>query len=556
MRAKRNPVRGGTIGFLLLLLLTGWPLSAGGEVVATPEIVPRFEPAPCPFTLPPPERAGETYECGFVFVPLDHDDPSAGSIRLAVAWLHATGSDPAPDPILWLEGGPGASALVVADTNRKIVAEARRQRDVILFDQRGAGYSGYLDCGAYLAAAAQRTAAAGTPFPDPPGEDAGVAAIYGYAAATAALGYAECRDGYREAGVDLRHFTTEAIARDALAILDAFGYEQATLWGTSYGGRVASAIMRAAPERVRATVLDSPLPLGMRRLATFVTLETEPIRNLFAWCEADAECSRVYPDLESRAIALIAQLDATPLPVRGEAAAPAGLRRGFDGDALKRLLTAVLPNNPAVAGAIPRAIADLEAGDPDVAVALLAGIYPPPPEREIPASLTETTFETLNAPTDARLALSLTMRTVVLCNDEAADVRLAAVVDEARIAENDPLGGETPFRSAITLLAQCHALRTGAAPLDPSPPAVPVPTLVLAGAYDATTAPSWAASAAAELPGAELVAVPGAGHATGRWSVCARAIIAAFIATPDAPVDRGCLVDEAPELLLPDEPTG
>jgi pimeloyl-ACP methyl ester carboxylesterase len=549
-------MRGRALALALLLLLPGGAVSAQPDQEATPEAAAIFAPAACPFTLPAPEEEGVTYSCGYVTVPIDHGNPGGATIDLAVAVLHATGDDPAGDPILWLEGGPGASALIVADTNRKITAEARERRDVILLDQRGAGYSGYLECGSYQSAAAHQAAVQGTPLPEPPGPDAGIFAVYEYAERTAALGYAECRAGYAEQGIDLAHFTTEAIAQDAMLVLDALGYEQATLWGTSYGGRIATAIMRSFPERVRAAVLDSPLPIGLRRLAHFTELETEPAEHLFAWCAADRECAEAYPDLETRTIALVDRLNSAPVLVSGEQARRAGLRDGIDGGAVVRLLTAVLPGNPLAAGAIPRAIADLERGDPEVAVALLAGEYPPPVEREIPPSLTETSFDTLIEPTDARYALSLAMRTVVFCNDEAGDVRLADIVEAEAGAGLDQLRTQTPFRSAVTLLAQCHALDTGVPPLDTSQPAAAIPTLVLAGDYDATTAPSWAEDAASALPGAEFVAVPSASHATARWSACARAIITAFVSDPEAAIDRGCLADEQPVALLPGEPLG
>jgi pimeloyl-ACP methyl ester carboxylesterase len=538
---------------VLTLLLPGLPVHAQSEPAATPLPDTAFEPSACPFTLPAPEKEGTTYECGYVTVPMSYQDGS-GTIELAVAVLHATGRVVKDDPILWLEGGPGASALIVADTNRNILVEARKERDVILYDQRGSGYSGYLECGSYQSAAAQQAGASGTPYPAAPENDATIEDVYDYALGTAALGYPECWKGYAEQGIDLSTFTTETIARDSIEVLNALGYDQATLWGTSYGGRVAMAIMRAFPERVRAAVLDSPLPLGIRRLARFAELETEPAAQLFAWCAQDRACNRAYPDLEERALALIEQLNAKPLRVSNDDALHAGLRRGLDGAALVRLLTAVLPNNPLVAGSIPRAIADLEQGKTTVAIALLSGSYPPPVKREIPPSLTETTFETLNDPRDARLALSLAMRTVVLCNDEAKAVTLDDIAQANEDAPASPLRTQTPYRSAVTLFAQCEALGIESEPLDTAPPTAEIPTLILAGEFDGTTAPSWSAEAAEALPDATLVNVPSAGHATARWSECARDIASAFVQNPDKTLDTGCLAGETPVLLGPNDP--
>jgi pimeloyl-ACP methyl ester carboxylesterase len=538
---------------ILSLLLPGVHVQAQDKPAATPIATGTFRSATCPFVLPAPEREGLSYECGYVSVPMSYER-NEGEIDLAVAILRATGSAVESDPILWLEGGPGASALVVADTNRKIVAQAREHRDVILYDQRGAGYSGYLECGSYQSQAAQSLAAAGTPYPSPLGSDATIDEIYDYALNSAALGYPECWNGYANAGIDPAQFNTETIARDSVEVLTALGYDQATLWGTSYGGRVAMAIMRDYPKWVRAAVLDSPLPIGIRRLEQFAELETEPAAHLFAWCAADAACNRAYPDLEARTLDLIDALKRSPIAVSSDQGAQAGLRGGFDGNALVRLLTSSLPNNPLIAGAIPRAISDLENGDATVALALLSGTYPPPVERDIPPSLTDTSFDTLRTPTDARLALSLAMRTFVLCNDEAGAVTLDDIADSEANAPLSMLRTQTPYRSAVTLFAQCRALDIEHEPLATDPPTAPIPTLVLSGDYDATTAPSWAKAAADALPSATLVSVPSAGHATARWSTCARDIASAFVDNPTAQLDTGCLSGEEPALLGPNDP--
>ena len=510
---------------------------------------------PCPFVLPAPEVEGESYVCGRLALPLDTSDPGRATVSLAFAVLRATGATVAPDPLLWLEGGPGASALVVADTTRRIVADLRVERDVVLVDQRGAGYSGYLECGAQQAAAVQALIAAGGSMPQPPAADASIADVYHYARESAGLGLDACRAAYDAAGLDLRLFSTVTIAADGFALLDALGYARATLWGTSYGGRVAQEMARQQPARVRALVLDSPLPLEVRRLATFATLEGEPFAALVSACAGDPACAAAYPDLEPRALALIAALDAAPLPVAADRAAAAGLRGvAFGGVEVARLLTTVLPGRPDLATWIPRAIADLERGDPTVALAILAGELSLPIASETAYSLADADFAALREPTDAYLALSLAMRSVVLCNDEASAITLAGIAAEAARSTPRELASAVPLRSAVTLYAQCNALGLAdgpALPISPAPTGTPL--LVLVGASDATTAPSWGALAAS-AGGGTLVVAPAAGHATVRYSTCAREVATAFVAAPVAPPAITCLAAEAVRFALPDDP--
>jgi pimeloyl-ACP methyl ester carboxylesterase len=60
------------------------------------------------------------------------------------------------------------------------------------------------------------------------------------------------------------HFTTRAMAKDVLAVLDHAGIEHASVLGTSLGGMIAQELALAHPERVDRLVLVATLPGGSR----------------------------------------------------------------------------------------------------------------------------------------------------------------------------------------------------------------------------------------------------------------------------------------------------
>ncbi len=82
-----------------------------------------------------------TVVCGTLTVPEDRENPKGNKVALQVVTLKSTSPTPKPDPIVYLEGGPGGSALAGLEVWTNPPSPLLAERDVILVDQRGTGYS-------------------------------------------------------------------------------------------------------------------------------------------------------------------------------------------------------------------------------------------------------------------------------------------------------------------------------------------------------------------------------------------------------------------------------
>jgi hypothetical protein len=127
--------------FFTLLILCGVVLTAYPAFSSEALQTQNYHPWECPVAL-------NGAECGYLLVPLDRANPDGPTIKLSVAIFKATGDNPAPDPVVYLNGGPGVSSLdYVGLYIQTLLSDFLNGRDIIIMEQRGTGFSfPRLDC--------------------------------------------------------------------------------------------------------------------------------------------------------------------------------------------------------------------------------------------------------------------------------------------------------------------------------------------------------------------------------------------------------------------------
>ncbi|HET9594083.1 MAG TPA: alpha/beta fold hydrolase, partial [Anaeromyxobacteraceae bacterium] len=224
---------------------------------------------PCRLAHPGGAGAVEA-RCASVEVPEDWSRPDGRRIALRVAILAAEATRPLPDPVLVLAGGPGQAATLEFPAIAPAFAPLRRDRDVVLIDQRGTGGSARLAC--------------------PPSPDQDALAPPGDEDLRAVAACARAQAG------DPAQYTTAAFARDLEHVRERLGRDRLNLVGFSYGTRAALAYLRLYPGRVRTLVLDGVAPPGIAIGERSGEAAGRALSLLAARCGADPACRARFPD--------------------------------------------------------------------------------------------------------------------------------------------------------------------------------------------------------------------------------------------------------------------
>jgi pimeloyl-ACP methyl ester carboxylesterase len=466
-----------------------------------------FEESDCLF----PALEGVT--CGYLIVPEDRTQPDGNTVELAVAIISPLDDSADGVPVVYLEGGPGGAALLGTDTF--LTSPVVENRTVILFDQRGTGFSvPSLNC---------------WELEEESIEDDPVLA---------------CRDRLLDEGVDLQMYNSAISAADVNDLVQALGYDQVDLWGISYGTKLGLTIMRDYPEIVRSAVLDSVYAPETDDLQVQITGFMDAMDQLFGRCAADPDCNAAYPELESDFYMLLDTLDANPVDVESDDEIVT-----LDGATLYNALFNTLYNTQAIPF-LPYGITLLAYAESDDDYAAGYGIiadlsFPievgPPPTDDIPVAESDEVLDYMDEV--GMIDDSEGMAYSVDCQEEYQLNDANAALD---LAESAPAPLNIYFTDSInTNLLDCETWGVETAAGEAERIISDIPTLLFAGLFDPITPASSAESALEGLSNGEVLVFPSAGHgitATETESgACAADLMLAFLDDPGAPLDTSCI---------------
>jgi pimeloyl-ACP methyl ester carboxylesterase len=440
--------------FSQIMLLSLWLAPTAGAQTAA-----RLELRDCPAA----GIAGRV-ECGRLSVYENRAARAGRRIELSVMLLRATGDGAvAPDPVVYLVGGPGEAATAQAAEIARRLAALREHRDIVLVDQRGTGASHPLDCA----------------LGEAPDE-----LLRSWLAMTVDANLVRaCRAALADSA-DLTQYGTATAMDDLDDVRSALGARQVNLVGVSYGTRAALTYLRRHPRAVRTLTLISVLPPWEGARFGQPRYTDSALARLADACRAESRCRQAFPAFRTELDELLSRLDSSPLHVAIHHAALHGeatvtLTRPVVAGAIARMLY-----SSATSRYIPAMVHDLARGDADT-VALVWTL----------------TARAMDRGLDAGMHLSVGCAEDILPWPPARSDSAAA----------GTLLGSMGMRS---LYAACGEWpRRVLEPDARAPVRSDVPALLVSGEDDPVTPPAYAEEVGAGLPQAVSVTVRGWAHA-------------------------------------------
>jgi pimeloyl-ACP methyl ester carboxylesterase len=455
-------------------------------LIGLPPAAAAMELADCRISAGP-AYPGIKARCGTLLRPQNPDDAGSPHIELSVAVVPALDLEPEPDPFVPLAGGPGASAIEFYSAYSGAFEHVRRDRDILLVDQRGTGASARMDCDV---------------------DDDIIEGTFSEERVLEAT--RDCLDSLPH---DPRFFTTSVAVTDLEAVREALGYGPLNLYGVSYGSRVAQHFARRYPASTRSIVLDGVVPPQVVLGPEIATEAQKALDDIFARCAADEQCSERFPDLAPAFARVRARLEQQPVTV--EIPDPVtGQRESVDFGAPElagaiRLL-AYHANSIAI---LPLLIDAAAGGDFEPLAAQF---------RMISAQMSD--------------ALALGMHNSVMCSEDAPFY-------DVDVIDRDALD------ASYIGIVQLDAIETmcsiwPAGPVDDDfrePLDTAIPVLLLSGDADPITPPRYASLAMVDLQTARHLIGVRQGH--GQAAVgCTPRLISEFVTTADpGALDAACL---------------
>ena len=432
-------------------------------------------------------RSSLEAQCATYEVPEDRANPGGRKIALNLAWLQPDdGGEKLPDPVFFIAGGPGQSAVDTYPALDPVFKEVRKQRSVILVDQRGTGKSNLLACQ--------------SPEGDEDDFDTSVQAMQQQAQT--------CVDTLSK-NADLRHYTTTDAIADLDDVRKAIGAKQINLVGVSYGTRVAQQYAMRHPEATRSIVLDSVVPNTLELGNIFARNLDDALALQFAVCSKDPACKAQLGDPRAELDTLLSRLRAQPVSVQYRDASSGEMKQGTLRAEMVAGLVRMYAYMPLASSLLPKLIHEANAGRYDNLMALVKMMGG-----------------------EMKDAMAIGMQMSVVCSEDA----------ESMVARSEDAGTVLGNKMAEGMAAMCKVWPKGEMPADfHKALSSDVPALVLEGEFDPVTPPRYGEDVVKGLSNGRLFVLRGQGHNV-IGAGCMPKLFTQFVEKADAKaLDGSCL---------------
>ena len=410
--------------------------------------------------------------CGSFEVLENRNQPQGRKIPINVIVLRALNPNPSPDPLWVIQGGPGQAGTKLADFYATAFAEVRKNRDIVLFDQRGTGKSNGLMCNM--------------------GNSSDLLPIEKVEECKAEL----------EKRADLSQYTTLNGMRDLDEVRGQLGYEKINFYGTSYGTAAALVYMENYPDRVRTAVLKAIAPIQTMRLSVTTAADSQrALDRVFQDCAADEACNKAFPDLKKEFAGLMERLRKEPAKVE-------------------------------ITDPKSKQTSTVQFTEADVILTLRALLHAVDTQSQLPLMIHQATtgnfvpisMITTRMHKQFQEELAFGMFLTVYCTEEIPFVTEEMIRKETA----NTFHGDYWVRQ---IQNACKVWPKGTQPdWSKKPATFPGPVLLISGGLDPVTPPKWGEEVAKWLPNSRHFVIPNGSHSFNRLSGCVDVVIADFIA--------------------------
>lgn len=386
-------------------------------------------------------------------------------------------------PLLFVDGGPGLSSTESVYYYAPSTNIYRQDRDIVLIDTRGTGKSNPLHCPPL-----QTIDKLQNRFQEMYPVDS-------------------VKKCYQMLSLenDLTQYNTTNVVNDFEEVREILGYKKFSLFGLSYGGRLALHYMRLYPQSISSVVLWSPAPTYTRAPLYYAKFAQNTLDLLWEDCKKDASCDEYYPKIKQEFTGLMKRWKRKPIQYNYTDNNGSTQTLNIPWYAFQTKIRSLM-YSPAGLRSIPFLVNEVWKGNLDAFINLYAN----------------KTREDLTYAEGLYLSITCSEDIPFIRESEIEPLTRKTFVGDYRIRQH---------------LKACENWTQGDISDDfLQPVASSIPTLILSGRLDPVTPTSLAMEISEKLPNSKLIVIPNMAHITFGLSneICFDTMVVDFLNHKDA----------------------